>query len=397
MSGGGTSGGAKSSGPGRDADPIAVLAQLASGEEPYTVVHQHGGRTRLRPLAQAKGKQRYRLAGGEVVARPTARFAIVGDANGAALVSCFAGRVEVRARHQQLSLEPHQAAVIQANGDVEQFASLAAVQLGAERSMEIRELIEAATRALIEAPASPAAAAAPVAAPSTKPESESEKTATLVTAAAAAAPEIALPDASIGAEDEAEIVDEDDEAADTEPFPDDRQGTGRWILAALGVAALIALVLLAVLPDGDDDDGGAVAGPATTLEQTTTTAAPAGATTVPDTTATSAQAETTTTEAATTTTIAPPTASIQPKSCVQQGTTITYTAGLTNTSETRATYDIRVAFIDQTGNEVGSATATVAGVAPGSSKDWNATGSVPADLRDTGASCAVTSISGRAA
>ena len=386
MSGGGTNPGAKPGKEVRDSDPIAVLAQLASGDDPYTVVHQHGGRTRLRPLSQAKGKQRYRLAGGEVVARPTARFAIVGDRNGAVLVSCFAGRVEVRARHQQLSLEPHQAAIVQANGDVEQFSSLAAAHLGAEKSMDVHELVEAATRALIEAPAA-------IAIEEEKTEKEKTKAVVGAAAATAAAPEIVLPDASIG---DAEPVEAEDEA-DVEPFPEERQGTGRWILAALAVAALIALVLLAVLPGGEEEED-PVAGPATSLERTTTTAAaPAAETTTPEATATT-EAETTTTEApATTTTIAPPTASIQPKSCVQQGTTITYTAGLTNTSEVAATYDIRVAFIDQTGSEVGSATVAVADVAPGESQDWSATGSVPSDLRDTGASCAVTSITGRPA
>jgi cell division septation protein DedD len=391
VSGGGTNPGAKPGKDTRDSDPIAVLAQLATGEDPYTVVHQHGGRTRLRPLSQAKGKQRYRLAGGEVVARPTARFAIVGDRNGAALVSCFSGRVEVRAKHQQLSLEPHQAAIVQANGDVEQFSSLAAAQLGAEKSMDVHELVEAATRALIEAQAAPAVGAAPVA----EDRTDEERTTALVGAAAAAGavPEIVLPDASIGDEEPPA----DDEEADVEPFPEERQGSGRWILAALAVAALIALVLLAVLPGEEDDDDGSVAGPATSVERTTTTSgAPAAETTTPETTATTAAA-TTTTEAPTTTTIAPPTASIQPKSCVQQGTTITYTAGLTNTSETAATFDIRVAFIDQTGSEVGSSTATVEDVAPGASRDWSATGSVPSDLRDTGASCAVTSITGRPA
>ena len=381
MSGGGTNPGAKPAKDVRDSDPIAVLAQLASGDDPYTVVHQHGGRTRIRPLSQAKGKQRYRLAGGEVVARPTARFAIVGDRNGAVLVSCFSGRVEVRARHQQLSLEPHQAAIVQANGDVEHLSSLAAAKLGAEKSMDVHELLEAATRALIEAPAA------------TGIEEEPTKAVVGAAAATAAAPEIVLPDASIG---NAEPVATDDEG-DVEPFPEERQGGGRWILAALAVAALIALILLAVLPGGEEEDG-PVAGPATSLARTTTTAAaPAAETTTPETTATTA-AETTTTDApATTTTIAPPSASIQPKSCVQQGTTITYTAGLTNTSRVAATYDIRVAFIDQTGSEVGSATATVSDVAPGASEDWSATGSVPADLRDTGASCAVTSITGRPA
>ena len=391
VSGGATNPGAKSGKEVRESDPIAVLAQLASGDDPYTVVHQHGGRTRLRPLSQAKGKQRYRLAGGEVVARPTARFAIVGDRNGAVLVSCFAGRVEVRARHQQLSLEPHQAAIVQANGDVEQFSSLAAAKLGAEKSMDVHELVEAATRALVEAPAGPTADVAPAAADDV--EEERAKAVVGAAAATAAAPEIVLPDASIG---DSEPVATDDEA-DVEPFPEERQGGGRWILAALGVAALIALILLAVLPGGQEEDD-PVAGPATSLERTTTTAAaPAAETTTPETTATTA-AETTTTDApATTTTIAPPGASIQPKSCVQQGTTITYTAGLTNTSRVAATYDIRVAFIDQTGSEVGSATATVSDVAPGASEDWSATGSVPADLRDTGASCAVTSITGRPA
>ena len=396
MSGGGTGAGAKSGGEGRDADPIAVLAQLSTGDDPYTVVHQHGGRTRLRSLNQAKGKQRYRLTGGEVVARPTARFTIAGDRNGAALISCFAGRVEVRAKHQQLTLEPHQAAVLAANGEVRQFASLAAARLGGEHSMEVHELVEAATRALVEAtPVASTAAHAATAPTEAEREEREEKTAALVGAAAAAAPEIVLPDASVTTTDD--LGADDGDEADAEEFPEERQGSGRWILAALGIAAVIALVLLAVLPGGGGDDDDAVAGPVTTLERTTTTDDPAGATTTPETTATTAAAETTTTEPPTTTTIAPPTASLQPKSCVQQGTTITYAAGLTNPSEVRASYDIRVAFIDQTGSEVGSATATVEDVAPGASKDWSATGSVPSDLRDTGASCAVTSITGRPA
>lgn len=394
MSGGGTSPDPKGAAAGRETDPIAVLAQLASSQdEPYTAVHQHSGRSRLRSLTQAKGKQRYRLAGGEVVARPTARFAVAGDSTGAALVTCFAGRVEVRARHHQLSLEPHQAAIVQPNGDVEHFTSLAAAALGAERALDVHELLEAATRALLastegEVTSSTASTAASV---------EAEKTAALVGAAAAGAPEIVLPDASLDADDGVATVDHDD--AEVEPFPDERRSGSRWLLAALGVAALIALVLLAVLPGDDDKDDDTLAGPATTIERAPTTADQPAATTVPETTVPpTTVGETTTTEApATTTTIAPPTASIQPKSCVQQGSTITYTAGLTNTSKVRATYDIRVAFIDQTGNEVASATATVENLAPGSSKDWSATGSVPADLRNTGASCAVTSITGRKA
>lgn len=379
MSGGGTSPDPKGPAARGETDPIAVLAQLASSQdEPYTAVQQHGGRSRLRPLSQAKGKQRYRLAGGEVVARPTARFVVAADATGVALVTCFAGRVEVRAKHQQLSLEPHQAAIVQPNGDVEHFTSLAAGALGAERALDVHELLEAATRGLLGS------------------ADAEEKTAALVGAAAAAAPEIVLPDASLDAEDAAAAEDDD---ADVEPFPDEARSGSRWLLAALGAAALIALVLLAVLPgDGAKDDGTA-AGPATSIERVTTTAGQSAATTTPETTAppTTSAAPTTTEAPATTTTIAPPTASIQPKSCVQQGSTITYSAGLTNTSKVRATYDIRVAFIDQTGNEVASATATVEKVAPGSSTDWSATGSVPADLRNTGASCAVTSITGRKA
>lgn len=395
MSGGGTGAGAKTGGNELSTDPIAVLAQLANGDEPYTVVHQHGGRTRLRSLNQAKGKQRYRLVGGEVVARPTARFTVVADRSGAALISCFAGRVEVRAKHQQLTLDPHQAAVVQPNGDVQQFASLAAARLGAEHAMEVHELLEAATRSFVEATAVTTTASAAEATPKTaEPPTEDAsveeqaKAAALVGAAATAAPEIVLPDASLTADDD--LGDEDE--ADVEEFPEERQGSGRWILAALAAAAVIAVVLLAVLPGGEKDDDGAVAGPVTSIERTTTTEEPAAATTTPETTP---QTTATTEAPATTTTIAPPTASLQPKSCVQQGTTITYTAGLTNTSKVRASYDIRVAFIDQTGSEVGSATATVDDVAPGATKDWSATGSVPSDLRDTGASCAVTSITGR--
>lgn len=398
MSGGGSSGGGGASRPteARDPDPVAILAQLGTAEdEPFTVVHQHGGRSRIRPLAQAKGKQRYRLAGGEVVARPAARFAVVGDRDGAVLVTCFAGRLEIRARNQQIALEPHHAVILRPNGEFEQLTSLAPSQLGGDRSMQVHELLEAAERALTEAPA----AGDVVELATSRDETAA---AALVGAAAAAgtAPEIVLPDASVSPlADDVEVV----EGEEVEPFPDERARGGRWLLAALAAAALIALLLLVLLPDGEEEDD-AVAGPSTSVVSTTTTGAPgvtptevpattAAPTTAPPTTVES----TTTTVPRTTTTIAPPTASIQPKSCVQQGDTITYTAGLTNTSEVRATYEIRVAFVDQAGREVGSATTTVSSVAPGASKDWSAAGRVPADLRDTGASCAITSITGRPA
>jgi hypothetical protein len=61
----------------------------------------------------------------------------------------------------------------------------------------------------------------------------------------------------------------------------------------------------------------------------------------------------------------------------------------------QATYEVRVSFVDQTGREVATATATISDLDPGQSRDWSATGDVPGDLRDTGASCAVSSVSGR--
>ncbi len=207
----------------------------------------------------------------------------------------------------------------------------------------------------------------------------------------------------------------DDSYADT---PGDR----RFILGAVAVAAVIAVVLAIFVLRGGDDGATDVAAdgtttsaqesttaPPTTAAAPSTTAAPAPSTSAPaavtsaaPTTAarptTTTAAPTTTTARATTTTAAPAAAvkyGIEPKSCVQNANrSITYTAAIKNDSTAAFDYTIRVVFKDAKGASVASTDATVTRLAAGQTVDFTATGTPNRDLTNAG-QCTVERVDAR--
>lgn len=170
----------------------------------------------------------------------------------------------------------------------------------------------------------------------------------------------------------------------------------RFLVGSLIVALLLAVAAVVFLSNGDDDTQVAT-GPSTTgvpattevTEPTTvTTEAPAAPTTeAPTTTA----APATTTAKPTTTTAAAAVAdySIEPKSCVQNGNSITYTASVKNDSSAPFDFTVDVSFKSADGSEVAKATANVTRLAGGRSAEFSATGTSSRNLAGTGASCDV--------
>ncbi|HVM07749.1 MAG TPA: hypothetical protein VM345_04755 [Acidimicrobiales bacterium] len=184
----------------------------------------------------------------------------------------------------------------------------------------------------------------------------------------------------------------------------------RFIVGTVLVALVLAVGAVLLLSNvGGDDDGVDVATGTTTTEveepttsstalEATTTEAPA--TTAPRATTTTAPA-TTTTARATTTTAAPtttapaPNYSIEPKSCVQNGNSITYTAAVTNSASGPWDFTIDISFKTADGGEVAKATANVTRLASGRTADFSATGTSSRNLAGTGASCDVTRVDAR--
>jgi hypothetical protein len=173
-------------------------------------------------------------------------------------------------------------------------------------------------------------------------------------------------------------------------------GTGRRVLAvALALAAVLAAVVL-LTRDTDDGDTIAADDPTTTAETSSTSE-----TSAPEQTSSTTEAPTSTTEAPTTTTTGRPTTTtaapvasyrFEPRSCVQSGNTITYTASITNQAQSTFDYLVRVRFVDPNGAEVATANASVNDVRPGQSRELRATGTSSRDLRDSGANCHVAAV-----
>jgi hypothetical protein len=185
---------------------------------------------------------------------------------------------------------------------------------------------------------------------------------------------------------------------------EDTPGDRRFIIGAVGLAVVVALVLAVFVLTGEDDDTDLAANGGTTttevLESTTTSeastptsGAPVATTAAPAPTSTAAPATTTTTPAtttsarATTTTAAAvaPKYGIEPKSCVQNANnSITYTATIKNDSTAAFDYTIRVVFKDASGASAASSDATVSKLAPGRSVDFTATGTPNRNLAGSG-------------
>jgi hypothetical protein len=192
---------------------------------------------------------------------------------------------------------------------------------------------------------------------------------------------------------------------------EDTPGDRRFILGAVALAAVIAIVLAIFVLRGGDDGELADNQTTTTVtaEETTTTAKPAASTTAdpvatthaPTTTAkatTTTAAPTTTTAKATTTTAAPAAPvvknGIEPKSCVQNADkSITYTATIKNDSTAPFDYTVRVIFRNAD-SVVASSEANVTRLAAGASVDFTATGKTTRDLTASG-SCTVEKVDAR--
>ncbi|MDQ3107797.1 MAG: hypothetical protein M3Q68_08345 [Actinomycetota bacterium] len=202
---------------------------------------------------------------------------------------------------------------------------------------------------------------------------------------------------------------------------EDTPGDRRFILGAVVLAALVAIVLAVFVLTGDGDetdlatDGGTTTTEAEAEPETTTSAAPASTTTAvaaatsaapsPTTTArpptTTAPATTTTAPAttarATTTTAAAAVAKygLEPKSCVQNANnSITYTATIKNDSTAAFDYTIRVVFKDASGASAASSDASVSKLDAGKSVDFTATGTPNRNLANAG-NCTVERVDAR--
>jgi outer membrane biosynthesis protein TonB len=188
-----------------------------------------------------------------------------------------------------------------------------------------------------------------------------------------------------------------------EDTPRDR----RFVFIASAGALVVAVVLIVMLT-GNNDKGNVATNATTTTEATaatTTTAKPAATTTTAKpaaTTTTAKPAATTTTTtakpAATTTTVATvaPNYTIDPKSCVQTGNSITYTATVTNKASVPFDFAVTVTFKDSSGAQVASADANVTKLGSGRSADFSAKGTSSKSLAGTGASCEVTKVDAHA-
>jgi hypothetical protein len=183
------------------------------------------------------------------------------------------------------------------------------------------------------------------------------------------------------------------------PRDGESSNTGRRVLAVFVALAAVLGAVLVLTQTGDNGDTVATDDPTTTAETSSTseTSAPATDTTTsaPATTSTTeAPSTTTTTAKPTTTTTAAPVANykFEPRTCVQSGNTITYTASLTNQAQSTFDYLVRVRFVDRNGAEVAVANASVNDVRPGQTREVRATGTADRDLRDSGATCAVTAV-----
>lgn len=202
---------------------------------------------------------------------------------------------------------------------------------------------------------------------------------------------------------------------------EDTPGDRRFIIGAVALAAIIAIVLAVFVLRGDDEaelatDEGAVTttteaeatesteAPASTQAPSTTaapstSAAPVATTNAPTTTVarqttTTAPATTTTARATSTTVAAAVKYGIEPKSCVQNANnSITYTATITNQSTVAFDYTVRVVFKDGD-TSVASTDANVARLAAGRSVDFTATGTPSRNLTN-GGQCSVERVDAR--
>jgi hypothetical protein len=193
----------------------------------------------------------------------------------------------------------------------------------------------------------------------------------------------------------------DDSYEDT---PRDR----RFLVGAVLVALVLAVGAVLLLSQvGDDSTEVATGATTTTVEDedvadtTTSSTTPETTTTAPASTTTTARAttttqqSTTTTARATTTTAPEPKYSIEPKSCVQNGNTITYTASVTNEAATAYDFTVDVSFKTSDGTEVAKGTATVSSLGSGRTAEFRASGTSSRTLAGTGASCDVTRVDAR--
>ena len=197
---------------------------------------------------------------------------------------------------------------------------------------------------------------------------------------------------------------DDDSYEDT---PRDRRFLIGAVLVALVLAVGAVLLLSSVGDDttevatGDDttttvdEEVADTTTSSTTPPSTTTTTAARATTTTAQATTTTARATTTTARPTTTTAAPQPKYSIEPKSCVQNGNSITYTASVKNDSPVAYDYTIDVSFKTSDGSEVAKASANVTRLAPGRSADFSATGTSSRSLAGTGASCDVTRVDAR--
>ncbi|HEX4979501.1 MAG TPA: hypothetical protein VFV35_05490 [Acidimicrobiales bacterium] len=173
-----------------------------------------------------------------------------------------------------------------------------------------------------------------------------------------------------------------------EDTPRDR----RFLVGAVLVALVLAVGAVLLLSSVDDGGETEVASESTTTEAGTadTTTSTAVTTTAPPATTTSTSQPTTTTARATTTTAAPSRYEIEPKSCVQEGASITYVASVRNTADVPYDFTMEVAFVTPDGSRVAEATANVSRLGAGRSADLSATGRSNRDLAGSGAQCQLT-------
>ena len=189
---------------------------------------------------------------------------------------------------------------------------------------------------------------------------------------------------------------DDDSYEDT---PRDR----RFLVGAVLVALILAVAAVLLLSQvGDDSTDVATGATTTTVEDdevadtTTSSTTPATTTTTaPASTTTTARATTTTARATTTTAASQPKYSIEPKSCVQNGNTITYTASVKNDAAAAYDFTVDVSFKTSDGTEVAKGSATVSKLGSGRSADFTASGTSSRTLAGTGASCEVTRVDAR--
>ena len=152
----------------------------------------------------------------------------------------------------------------------------------------------------------------------------------------------------------------------------------KLVAAAMAVGLVVVVILIVVLARGDGSET------ATTATPTTATPTTATPTTATPTTATPTTAAPTTT--------APASYDFRPQSCVQQADTITYTASITNTAEVAYDYTVKVAFRDGAGATVTTAEGRAARVAPATTATVRATGRSATLRSNSGASCAVQTV-----